>query len=145
MSMAPTFEQARTFLGFDRNALLTSLGGSSANVQPAAYGPSKNLEAVYIPTRSPARYYLQEGKVILAYFSGATVDSTSPAALSITYPGAIMLASRAGKEFTHHVDAVGGIAWSDDGTDVAFVEVFQPMDIDRWKALFYQDPGVFYK
>ena len=34
---------------------------------------------------------------------------------------------------------------SDDGTEVAFIEVFPPMELSVWKARFYEAPGTFYK
>lgn len=143
-ALAP-FDDARALLGLDRAALLARLGATAADAQPASYGPAEGLERVYVPTASPARLYLSGGKVVLAYFSGAPLAGVDPATLAAAHPAAVMLPSRAGKLHAHHVDAPGGFAWSDDGEEIAFIEVFAPTNLPTWTETFYQAPGPFIK
>ncbi len=138
-------DELRPYIALDRSSVLARLSLPASMLEPGAYGPTAGLEVAFAPSRSPARFYLQDGNVVLAYLSEPGVDSVAPAALASAYPSAVELPSRAGRSFAHHVDAAAGVAWSDDGAEVAFIEVFSPTDLVSWKSRFYEDPGVFYK
>jgi hypothetical protein len=53
------------------------------------------------------------------------------------------LDSRQGKTATLHVVPEEGVAWSEDGGEVAFVELFPATDLDTYKSTIYRDPGAF--
>lgn len=53
------------------------------------------------------------------------------------------LGSRQGKSANLHVVAEEGVAWSEDGGEVAFVEIFPATDLDTYKSTIYRDPGPF--
>jgi hypothetical protein len=145
VNVLPTISDARSHIGTDRGRLLARLSLPDSALQSGDYGPSVGLEVAYAPERSPARFYLQDGEVVLAYLSTPAVDGITPETLAAAHPAALELPSRAGKAFAHHVDASAGLAWSEDGTEVAFIEVFPPMELSVWKARFYEAPGTFYK
>jgi hypothetical protein len=79
------------------NAAPGQPGGSA--LQKGAYEPSTGLEVAYAPAKSPARFYLQDGKLVLAYLSGPAVADIPPDTLSAAHPAAAELPSRAGKTF----------------------------------------------
>ena len=47
--------------------------------------------------------------------------------------------------FNHHVHAEQGVAYSADGDEVAFVEVFRPRSLAEYERDIYRDPGLFIK
>ena len=127
-------------------ALLARLGADDSVIQHGlSYGPSTDLDLVYVPDVSPARVYLRSGKVVLVQLSGADLSALDPDALAARFPPQEGLASRAGKAFEHQLAASQGVAWSDDTRRVAILELFPPTSVEDYKARFYAAPGAFIK
>ncbi|NOY27686.1 MAG: hypothetical protein GXP62_17615 [Oligoflexia bacterium] len=129
-----------------RTALLQHLHIDEDAVQHGlSYGPSAGLDMVTAPTVSPARFYLTGDQLVMIQVSGPALEDVDPDALLQRFPPQIAVSSRAGKTFEHQVCASQGIAWSDDGERVAFVEIFPPTSVEDWKRRFYAEPGPFIK
>jgi hypothetical protein len=89
----------------------------------------------------PGRFYFQNGRLVMLYVSEPGIDEAT-LRRELGEPDAT-LRSRAGKSFVHNVYPGRGVAFSSDGSDVAFVEVFPPTSLQRYEAEIYEDPGEF--
>lgn len=133
-------------LDLTRDELLEQLGVEESAVELGlAYGSRAGLDRVYAPDKSPAQVYLDGEQVVLVYLSGAALSNISPNTLAARFPSDVVLPSRAGKTFEHHVAAGAGAAWSEDGDEVVLLELFAPMDLERFKTTLYTNPGTFHK
>jgi hypothetical protein len=150
---SPSLDDARALIGLDRTDLMKRLGASDADVHYAEYGPSGGLEAVQAPPPVAGTVFLDNGRVILVHLyrgfnppeAPTIFAAMRPQAFSAFQPGATRLRSSAGKLYNHYVDAGRGLAWSADEEEVTSIEVFEPTDLESYKARFYEDPGAFYK
>lgn len=135
----------RAWLTLSEADVLAKLELSSAE-GGASYGPTSELSTAHAPAHYPGRFYFQGDKVVLITVMGEAVQGLEPASLarSVMSPR-VELGSRAGKRFTHHIVPSAGIAWSDDGEEVAFVELFPPCSGEAYRARWYEEPGTFRK
>ncbi|MES2642792.1 MAG: hypothetical protein V4850_25135 [Myxococcota bacterium] len=153
MSLSPSLDDARALLGLDRGDLMKRLGASDADLHYAEYGPSDDLEAVQAPPPVAGTVFLDNGRVVLVHLyrgfnppAAPTIfGAMRPQTLSAFESGATRLRSSAGKLFNHYVDPARGLAWSADEEEITSIEVFEPTDLESYKARFYEDPGPFYK
>lgn len=146
MSAAFSLEACREVLGLQPQELLARLDLANAEVREGLrYEGMSGLTMYYNPERFAGRIYVREGKVAIVYVpSGEELRKTSPVELARQLHGKPAdLRSRAGKEFTHHVYAEQGVAFSDDDEAIRFVEVFPPRSLDAYKREIYRDPGPF--
>ena len=110
-----------------------------------SYGRLRGLSLIEVHGNLPSTLYCKGEKVILVYISGSRTN-ISVSQLQGAYPQAdVINPSRAGKRFSHYVVAKEGVSWSDNGEEVAFIEIFPPTTVSNWKKTFYQDPGLFHK
>jgi hypothetical protein len=114
-----------------------------------SYGNLKGLIEYHNAAAHPARFFFngKNDRPIVMYIS-------TPEALAGLDPGGLRrelgdpeatLPSRAGKAFTHFIYPNRGIAFSSDGTSVAFIELFPPITLDRYQAEIYDRPELFTK
>ena len=137
--MAVDLDAARALLDLSRDELLARLGAGPEDVDDGyRYEGLDDVAMLYKPEAFPARIYLRDGRPEMVYASEP--EGWSPDGIG---GEDAELRSRAGKTFTHHVHAEQGVAWSSDGDEVAFVEVFRPRSLAEYEREIYRDPGPF--
>lgn len=110
-----------------------------------SYGNLQDLSTIVLSDNLPSTLYFKDGEFVLLYVSGGQTTYTV-ASLHKQYPKTeVITPSRAGKRFSHYVVPDKGIAWSDDGEELAFIEIFPSTTIQGWKEKLYKHPGDFYK
>ena len=110
-----------------------------------SYGSLQDLSVVVHTEELPCTLYFKDGDFVLLYVSGEQATYTVKS-LHKQFPNAdAVTPSRAGKRFSHYVVPDKGIAWSDDGEELAFIEVFPATTLNGWKDTLYTNPGDFYK
>ena len=109
------------------------------------YEGLEDLSQYYNPTVFPGRVYVGSERVEMVYVpSGPALAGVTRGDIEKgagTQP--TLLRSRAGKEYVHYAHPEEGIAYSSEGDEVCFVEVFRPRSLDAYKAEIYRDPGPF--
>jgi hypothetical protein len=136
-------DEARTLLGLTESQVLARLGAGEDDVQrDVGYEGLEGLSVVHRPEAFAGRVYLRDGTPELVYFSAPEGVTGSGLDAELGGTGA-ELRSRAGKMFNHHVHAEQGVAYSADGDEVAFVEVFAPRPLADYERDIYRDPGPF--
>ena len=153
MSLPPSLADVQALVGLDRADLMKRLGASEADLHHAEYGPSDSLEAVQARPPVAGTVFLDNGRVVLVHLyrgfnppAAPTIfGAMRPESFSAFQSGATRLRSSAGKLYNHYVAPGRGLAWSADEEEVTSIEVFEPTDLESYKARFYEDPGPFYK
>ena len=130
--------------GWSRSEVLSRLG--QPEPEAGTYGKLTGLEAFQSERVHPGTFFFKADKLVLLYISGDAVEDLDPVVLRSTLGEPdLNLRSRAGKTFRHRVWAGGGLAISDDGEELAFVEVFPPMSAAEWQAQYHVEPPAFLK
>jgi hypothetical protein len=92
-----------------------------------------------------ASFFYQNATLVMVYTSSAEyLARLSRAAIEneLGSPEAT-LRSRQGKTANQYVYPQRGFAYSEDGGEIGFVEVFPPMTLDAYRAKIYAEPGAF--
>lgn len=134
--------------GMSRSQLQAAHQGAAPSVQSGvSYQATTGLDLLRWPGVDVALYYYAgDSQVMLMVSDEDTLTGLAPAALRQRYGApAAELRSRAGKPYSHRVVPGQGVAWSDDGSEVAFVELYAPTTLADWQTRFYVDPGAFIK
>ena len=139
-------DTCRGLLDLPEADLLRRLGATEDDIQRnVRYEKLESVDAVFRPDAFPGRIYLQGGRPQLIYVSGDPgLEGWMEPDLEreLGNPEA-WLASRAGKAFSHKVYATKGVAYSTDGSELAFLEVFHPRSLEQYERDIYRDPGPF--
>jgi hypothetical protein len=136
-------DEARDLLGLTQDELVARLGVGPGDIDPGyRYEGLDDVAMLYSPDAFPGRIYLRDDRPEIVYVSEPAGWSEAKLEAELGGPGD-ELRSRAGKTFTHHVHADRGVAWSSDGDEVAFVEVFRPRSLAEYERDIYRDPGPF--
>ena len=110
-----------------------------------SYGSLQDLSVVVHTAELPCTMYFKNGEFVLLYVSGDQSTYTAKS-LHKQFPNTDAVSpSRAGKRFSHYVAPDKGIAWSDDGEELAFIEIFPATTLHGWKETLYTNPGSFHK
>jgi hypothetical protein len=142
--MTPPLTDWLAWRDLSRTELTARLAPASDDLSGGlAYGPSTGLDMLYVPGKHPGRFYFTGDQLLLIYVSG--VEGLDPEALAAQFPPEVALRSRAGKTYEHQVAPAAGVAWSENGEEVAFVEVFAPCSLESWRTRFYTEPPAFRK
>lgn len=105
------------------------------------YEGLKGVVMAHNPGRHPGRFYFRDGRLEMLYVAHPDLDAET-LERDLGEPDAT-LRSRAGKGYAHRVYADRGVAYSSKAGDVAFVEVFPPTTVERYRQEIYEDPGEF--
>lgn len=105
------------------------------------YEGLKGVTMAHNPERHPGRFYFRDGRLAMLYVANPGLDAGT-LERDLGEPD-VMLRSRAGKGYAHHVYADRGVAYSSKGDDVAFIELFPPTSVERYEQEIYEDPGAF--
>lgn len=125
-------------------AVVTVTGADPAHRTPVTgYESLTGVDAIDAP--NDVRIFVRGEKVKLIYLDEAALP---PGVGHETLVAAVgsegkPLRSRQAKSAVLHVVADRGVAWSEDGGEVGFVEVFPPMTMKKYRARVYHDPGPF--
>lgn len=116
-----------------------------------SYGNLAHVVELHNKSADPARFYFREAKAKEKPIAVVIEDHAALAALDpkdlraeLGAPRE-MLASRAGKEYTHFVYPERGIAFSANRDEVVLLEIFPPTTLAHYKQELYLDPGPFVK
>mgnify|MGYP000101638347 CR=1 FL=1 len=146
MTTAFDLAACQQILGLSVSALKTKLDIAHGEThEDVAYEGLEGVTQYYNPKSFPGRVYVRDGAVQMVYVpSGAALAGVSVRDLTQKLTGkAKEMRSRAGKEFTHYIYAGQGVAFSADGDELCFVEVFRGRALKAYLAEIYQDPGPF--
>ena len=109
------------------------------------YEGLEGLSQYYNPAVFPGRVYVGSDGVEMVYVpSGPALAGVTRGDIEKgagTQP--TLLRSRAGKEYVHYAHPEQGIAYSSEGDQVRFDEIFRPRSLDAYEAEIYRDPGPF--
>jgi hypothetical protein len=143
-STGTALDQWRATARLDREQITAKLGAPAVEIN--TYGKLSGLEAMHNESAHPGHFYFQGQALVLLYISGDAAEALDPSALRAALGDPeLSVRSRAGKRFTHRVWASQGVAFSDDGDEVAFVEVFPATSTAQWQARYATDPPAFRK
>jgi len=145
--MAARFDlkEAREMLGRPFATVRESLEDGGEYRGQARYEGLEGVEQVYNKEKFAGRVYGRDGRVEVIYVPGgsALADTTVKELSSGMKGKGKEMRSRAGKEFTHVVYAEEGLAFSAEGDELGFVEVFRPRPLKQYLEDIYRDPGPF--
>lgn len=139
-----TLDELLALRGGDLGTVAAAIGAdASARQEVTGYQSLTDVDAVEAP--DGVTIYARGDDVLLVYAGRATLPEglTSDDVAEAVGSEGEELRSRQGKTATLHVAADQGIAWSEKGGLVAFVEVFPTTDLDTYTSTIYRDPGPF--
>lgn len=130
--------------GASLSAVVEATGADPTNREPVTgYESIKKVDVIEAP--GGARIFVRGDDVVLVYFGDGALPQgvdhgTLTAAVGSDGEG---LRSRQGKTAVLHVVAEKGIAWSQDGRETGFVEIFPPCTDKAYRKDIYRKPPKF--
>lgn len=121
------------------------IDGAGETHEGVQYEGIVGVTQYYNPDAFAGRVYVRGDRVEIVYVpSGPALAGVTRADLDAPAGGEpAALRSRAGKEYVHYAHPEQGLAYSAEGDDVLFVEVFRPRSLEAYEAEIYRDPGPF--
>lgn len=108
------------------------------------YEGIKGVTQYYNADVFPGRVYVSDKRVEMVYVPRTALRDVTAKEIASHIKGRTKsLRSRAGKEYTHIVDANDGVAYSTDDDEVVILEVFPPRPFKEYEEEIYEDPGEF--
>lgn len=107
------------------------------------YQGLRDLEA--FSSGQGARVFLRGGDVVLVYLGSAALSDgiDHDALVAALGSEGHRLRSRQGKTASMHVVAERGVAWSEHGGEIGFVELFSPTSFADYERDIYAEPPRF--
>jgi hypothetical protein len=139
-----TLDELLALRGGDLAKVAEAIGADpSKREEVTGYQSLTDVEAIEAP--DGVTIYARGDDVMLVYAGRATLPEglTSDEISAAVGSEGEELRSRQGKTANMHVVADQGIAWSEKGGQVAFVEIFPATDLDTYQSTIYRDPGPF--
>ncbi len=125
--MATLIETAKAFLGRGEDDVRRALGKNISSSSDDEYESLDGLTSLENPAVFPGTLYLLDGAVELVYLGEDAVSGITPAKIEDEVKGRpARLRSRAGKKASTYVHADDGVAYSAEGDEVHYIEVFRP-------------------
>lgn len=142
--MPAVVDDARALLGRSFEELRSHLGSDIEAVPGDEYARLQDVTSVAGGPGFPGTLYLLDGVVELIYVDGEAMTDlrAGDLAAELGDDGAA-LRSRAGKQATLWVHAEQGVAFSAQGDDIDFLEVFRPRTQAAYESEIYFDRGAF--
>lgn len=124
---------------------VASITGADPDHRESVTGYQRLTNVDVIDTSGGARIFLRGQEVVLVYVgTDALPAGTDHQALArVAGSDGETLRSRQGKRALMHVVADKGLAWSEDGGEVGFVELFPPTTLDGYRKEIYRKPPKF--
>jgi hypothetical protein len=144
--MAFDLDGCRAMLQLSEDQVRERLDGEGSETRrDLRYEGLEHVTQYYNPRVFPGRVYVRDGRVQMVYVpSGPALKGLTTDQLEKQLGGkATELRSRAGKSSVQTVRPQEGVAYSSEGDEVQFVEVFSPRTLDAYKSDIYRDPGPF--
>lgn len=142
--MTALLTDARALLGRSLDEVRQVLGADAEAIPGDEYGRLEEVTSIENDEVLPATVYLRDDRVELLYISGDALGDLRPADLAAQVGGEpIALRSRAGKQATLWVHAAEGVAYSEQGGSIDFLEVFLPRSQAAYEAEIYREPAAF--
>ena len=143
-AMPSLLAQARALIGLEKDAARQRLGGGLSEDPDDGYEAMQGVASLENGDVFPGTLYLKDDRVEMVYLGPGGLHGVTAADLESELPGeATLLRSRAGKTANMHVRAEEGVAYSAEGDEVHFVEVFRPRSLQDYESEIYNDPGPF--
>jgi hypothetical protein len=134
-------ERALELRRLGRAQLLEQAPGASVE-EDVRYERLRPVARVRAPEVWPGYFYFDGDRQVMLY--AGEPDGADPDALAARLgPDAAELRSRAGKRAVLHVWPRQGVAFSEEGGEVDFLEVFEPTTLEDYESRIYADPGPF--
>jgi hypothetical protein len=134
-------ERARELRGLSRGALLARAPDASVD-EDVRYEKLRPVARVRAPSVWPGYFYFDGDRQVMLY-AGDPSEADPGELAGRLGPGGHELRSRAGKRAVLHVWPEQGVAFSEEGGGVDFLEVFEPTTLEDYEARIYEDPGEF--
>ena len=124
---------------------VASATGADLTQRESVTGYQRLKDLDVIDTTGGARIFLRDDDVVLIYVGEIALPSGTDHDALVKAAGSHgeTLRSRQGKSALMHVVADRGVAWSEDGGEVGFLELFPPTTIDRYRRTIYREPPKF--
>jgi hypothetical protein len=135
----------QALLGLSEDEVRQRFAGAGGEVDPdRRYEGLEHVTHYYNPAVLPAHIYVRDGRVQMVYVPSAGLAETTPSEIDAQVGGrGHRVRSRTGKTANQYVQAERGLAYSEDGGTVQFVEIFPPRSREAYLTDIYQDPGPF--
>jgi hypothetical protein len=134
--------------GLSRPELMSILKLAPGDVQPdAAYQKLHGVARLHNGAIHPGHFFFRGEQLQLIYIGvAALLRGLTPAAIRRELGSAgTLLSSRAGKRSSQYVHPDKGFAYSETDGALDFVEIFQPLSLDAYRAQIYEEVGPFRK
>ena len=124
---------------------VASATGADLGGREAVDGYQRLKDVDVVETTSGARVFLRGDQVVLIYVGEDWLPAGTDHQALVKAAGSDgeELRSRQGKSAVMHVVANKGIAWSEDGNEVGFLELFPPTSVDAYRKTIYREPPKF--
>lgn len=143
MSVPFDLDECRAMLELSPDEVKERLAGGEVR-ERVQYEGIKGVTQYYNPDVFPGRVYVSEERVEMVYVPRTALQDVTAKEIKSHIKGRTKsLRSRAGKEYTHVVDADDGVAYSTDDDEVVILEVFPPRKFKQYEEDIYEDPGEF--
>lgn len=140
----PYLEEWLTLRALSRDELVQRVGASRPDVaEGVAYQGLRPVDRVQLPGERPAYAFFRGDELVMLYAGRGALKDISRASLEADLGDGHELRSRAGKRSLLHVYPDRGVAFSADGDEVEFLEVFPPTTLERYESEIYREPGPF--
>ncbi len=137
-------ERARAFLGLSLKHAQGALGTGARVVPGDEYGRLSDVTSLESEDVFPGTLYVEGDEVRIVRISRSGLQGVTSSALRAEMEGdPIRLRSRAAKRAQLLVYASQGIAFSSQGEELDFLEVFSPCTQAEYEAWYYRPPGAF--
>lgn len=139
-----TLDDLLALAGASTDVVLVAIGGDpDSRESVTGYQALKRVDVVV--GSDGARAYLRGQDVALLYVGEESLPSGVDHDALVTAVGTdgSDLRSRQGKSALMHVVPDKGVAWSEDGGQVGFLEIFPPMTLHEYKRTIYRKPPKF--
>lgn len=108
------------------------------------YEKLTGVNRLHNPEKNPAHFYFRDTLLEMIYLGGDALHDVSAADLQQGLDGAgTLLRSRAGKRANLHVYPEQGVAFSEEGGELDFIEIFPPTTLSQYQERIYKEPGAF--
>lgn len=125
--------------------VVASATGADTHQRESVTGYQRLADLDVIDAPGGERIFLRGDDVVLIYVGEDWLPTGTDHQALVRVAGSDgeELRSRQGKSALMHVVADKGLAWSEDGGEVGFVELFPPTTIDGYRKTIYREPPKF--
>jgi hypothetical protein len=135
---------ARAFLGLTLEEARNVLGADARSVPGDEYGRLRNVTSLESEDQFPGTLYVEADEVRFVRVGPEGLQGLTGTALcSLIADDPVRLRSRSGKRAQLLVYPGAGIAFSTQGEEIDFLEVFGPCTRREYETRYYEPPAPF--